>query len=108
MCYLIHRRGSLLTCALRIRHNDHSLGHPIVGLLAAPGLWAYDAKFALQLLDKAVLGVALVEDAGPQLAPDQALAVHGVHVGRLLGASDHRLELREVQVGSGWRGTPSP
>lgn len=69
---------------------------PVVRLALAFG--AGQAKLPLQLLDDAVLRTALVHDDGAQPAALGPLAVHGVHIGGLLGASDDRLQLKKVTV----------
>lgn len=86
---LIHGRDhALLPRALRVGHDNDPLCHPVVQRLLAPALHPPDAQFPLELLDEAVLRVALVDDDRAQLAPQQPLPEHGVHIGGLFGAAN--------------------
>ena len=87
--------------ALGLGHDDDALGEPVVGLLAA-ALGAADPQLPLELLYEPILRAALVDDDGTHLPAQEPVAVHGVHVGCLLSAPDHGLELGE----GGSRQTP--
>lgn len=90
---LAHLRASPVgTGPLRLGREDDAVRQPLIGLLAAP-LRAPDPQFALQLLDETVLRAVFVDDDGPHLLALLTVTIHRVHVGGLLGASDHRLYL---------------
>lgn len=79
--------GSVTTGTLRFRHDDDALCEPVV--VFPPPLGAADPELSLKLLDEAVLRTVLVHNDGSHLPPLVTVAVHGVHVGGLLRASDH-------------------
>lgn len=94
LIYLVNLPVVVLPRALGIRHYNDPLSQPIVWLFFGP-LLASNSQLALKLLNETVLGAALVEDEWAHLPADKAIPVHGVNVGGFLGASNHRLDLRQ-------------
>lgn len=91
---------------LGIGRDDETLCEPVVQRLV-PVFHMPNAQPSLQFLNKPILGLALVKDDRTQLGPLVPVPVHGVYIGNLLGASDHRLELPGAQISSGRCGTGS-
>lgn len=80
--------------AFRIRHDNDALGQPIIWLFLGAFL-ASNSQLALELFYEAILRVAFVEDYWAHLPANNAIPVHGMDIGRLLGTSDHRLDLSQ-------------
>lgn len=92
--YLIHLPVVVVSQAFRIRHDNNTLGQPIIWLFLGAFL-ASNSQLALKLFYETILRVAFVVNYRAHLPANDAIPIHGMDVGCLLCTSDHRLDLSQ-------------